>query len=173
MTEQQPRWSSLPSGSLFPIEPADKEMLKVEMQTKYRVVEVSTSKFAIQWYEPSGEQGILTPIPFRYQELICRFIYRGRLYAHLLAVVNEDPCWPEIQQSIENNLIHFYAVLSFCRPAFREAAEKDPTANIRFFDIYMIEDCFVGRHEPAAIIKWQESHPQQNLRTIDPFQLCE
>ncbi|KAF8432350.1 hypothetical protein L210DRAFT_3507532 [Boletus edulis BED1] len=65
-------------------------------------------------------------------------------------------------------------MLKFCMPAFREAAvrvEMGEDLNVTFFDIYMAEEYYVRRHEPAAVNRWQRNTPGINLHTVDIFRL--
>ncbi|KAG8215606.1 hypothetical protein J3R82DRAFT_7471 [Butyriboletus roseoflavus] len=174
--EVVPRYRKLPSGSLFPLEVPEDDDIETRAGTTYRVV-TSGSKVNIEWQDSTDNtrQGILTPIPARYERLVRRFPWRGDVLAALLCCQQSEDSlitW-EMREAMKSNLVYFFNVLDFCRPAFREAAATNEDVAIRFFDIYMVEECFVGRHDPSAVILWQRDHPEMNLRTTDVFTLGE
>ena len=79
----------------------------------------------------------------------------------------------DMKTNIRCNALHFFRVLGECRAAFTHAAQQPQDVGIMFFNMYMVQEHFVGRHDPAAVISWQKENPDRNLRTLDVFTLGE
>lgn len=137
-----------------------------------RSVTTVTLEWTTKGFNLTG--GVIMPIPPRYETLMRRFIYRALTLERVLAceegisMLNEHT-----KTAIQHNLIYHFRILEFCCPGFREASKQPGNVNVNFFDIYMREDNYVGRHDPAAVSLWQRDHPGQNLRTMNVFTLGE
>ena len=75
--------------------------------------------------------------------------------------MNED-----VSEALRRNASHLQAILNRIKKPLGAIAETTPPGRVRLLDIYMLEEYFVGRHDPAAVILWQKNH-DKNLRTTD------
>ena len=173
-----PRYSLLPSGSLFPVGDALQDLqpsLEDDTKTSYELLDngYGVQIIAIQ---NDGGRSIYAPVPSHYAHLVRRFLWRLEVLKYLFrtpaapsgARLSEDTLF-----AISSNLRYTIDVLRFCRPAFRDAARRDTPVRIPFFDGFILEEHFVGRHEPSAVIIWQRRHPGTNLRTANVLDLGE
>lgn len=172
------RSSKLPAGSLFPVE---SDTVKIQVQllediTMQYMLNSVDNKLQISYVDYRKDRGVYTPIPIHYDDLVRRFLWRIDVLTNIFRkrdTLSSEGMTDEIDFAVSCNLRYALDVLKFCRPAFREAAEQSDEVRIAFFDAYMLEEHFVGRHEPSAVILWQRDHPTQNLRHMDVFALGE
>ena len=170
-----PRYARIPRGTLFPFHPVTLEDLQEAASSAYGVVHNGT-KVTIEWKDKINPQrgGTYATIPLRYETLVRRFLYRGSVLAEVLySNYGQKELDNDAKTNIRWNLLHFFRVLGECGPAFTNAAQQSQDVDIPFFDRYMVQEHFVGRHDPAAVIDWQREHPEYNLRTQDVFALGE
>lgn len=169
-----PRYAKLPSGTLFPFYPVSMKRVTEELSATYSL---STKGSNLEWSDKAIEGGrsrVYTPIPARYEDLIRRFLFRGKVLAELLSCKEGIGALTEdIREALKTNLLYHFNILGFCRAGFRAASEQGEDVNVRLFDIYMVEEHYVGRHDPAAVIMWQRDHGECNLRTANVFTLGE
>jgi len=168
-----PRYARIPLGTLFPFHPVTEESLSDDTSTTYTLSRTgnTVSIYFEETIHPKS-RGTYAAVPLRYETLVRRFLYRGEVLKLVLtAKDNEAILSADMKQNIRANLWHFFRVLDQCKEAFTAAARQADNVNIPFFDSYMVQENFVGRHEPAALIDWQRDHPQCNLRTQDVFSL--
>lgn len=170
-----PRHAKLQSGSLFPFHPVSMKQIAAELSVKYWLTKTG-SKVVLEYLDndQGSRGGIYTPIPTRYENLVRRFLFRGMVLGELLyCKEGTDTLSDDIREAMRSNLLYHFSVLKSCRPAFRDAAERGGELNVRLFDIHMLEEHYVGRHDPAAVILWQRGHSACNLRTANVFELGE
>lgn len=171
MPSQRPKYATLPKGSLWPFQEVDKdEVLEESNGFKVKVVTKGSSSELSWTYKDGGNE--CTPMPTRYNELMKRFIWRGDILTALLG----SPTYmgqinsASTEKAMVNNLRYHLDVLKELRTLLRAAAaSEDPEPAVRLLDVYMLEEFYVGRHDPAAVIKWQEKHASTNLRCTDIF----
>lgn len=166
------KYAVLPQGSLWPFTPVVGELLERECMWTYTVTTNGTGSEVLSKSSDGLVRSI--PIPRRYTELMKRFIWRGEILRTLLysveflhALVDED-----IESAMINNLWYHFKVFDILRPALRAAVastETDPA--IRLLEVYMLEEFYVGRHEPAAVARWQMTNQHINLRCSNVFDL--
>lgn len=166
-SNQLPRFEKFPTGSLFPVEHRLSDVrdgLLNDLRNIYKL-ESSTQKINIISVDIHGNQEIYALIPPHYEALVRRFLWRISVLNFLF--FSSPQLERDVAFAIACNLRYSLDVLRFCRPAFRSAVEQRDPVRIPFFDAYMLEDHYVGRHEPSAVILWQREHPECNLRTAD------
>jgi hypothetical protein len=163
------RYQKLPSGSLFPVaETVD------DLSTR-TMTQLNSSSFSL---EASGkmhnimlirgpDRSVYTPIPTHYEHLVRRFIWRMDVLKEMFFDLRGPAFSLDQRFGIACNMVYAAEVLAFCRPLFRAATAEREEVRIHFFDTYMLEEHYVGRHEPSAVILWQKEHSQHNLRTDD------
>jgi len=170
-----PRHAEMPSGTLFPFRLVTEDELAEEMSTEYTLLRAE-NKVTIRFKDGPlpGDQGTYATVPLPYEALVRRFLYRGNVLRTVLeSKGSQTKLNDDIKESIRANLLHFFRVLEECRTLFNSAAKHQGEVKIPFFDLYMIQENFVGRHDPAAVIDWQREHPDCNLRTQNVFTLGE
>lgn len=167
----QPRYSKLPAGSLFPVEDNIDDLrpgLDVERKTSYILLDNGIGNY-IMSVDRNGNLDLYAKIPTHYGHLVRRFLWRISVLDHIIsnpAGIPDDTLF-----GMACNMRYAFEVLRYCRPAFRDAARRDDAVCIPFFDAFMLEEHYVGRHEPSAVILWQREHPDVNLRTANVFAL--
>lgn len=166
----QLRYEKLPSGSLFPVAGSidDFPNLHQAFETSFDLDTSGVTANIMSVNQGSSDRGVYTPIPHHYITLVRRLLWRIDVLRKMFSDLTKGPVFSVEQRfGITCNLIYALEVLRFCRPAFRAAAGEAHEVRICFFDAYMLEEHYVGRHEPSAVILWQKEHPRQNLRTDD------
>lgn len=173
-----PRYEKLPTGSLFPaqVDLDDlQSLLLAEITTGY-TLDSDGSKRVIMFTNKMKKRAVYTPIPIHYEHLVRRFLWRidalDKVFRKCPKINGKD-ITEDVYFAVCSNLRYTLDVLKLCRPAFREAVAQLTEVRIPFFDAYMLEEHYVGRHEPSAVILWQRDHPEHNLRTADVFALGE
>lgn len=165
----QPRYQKLPCGSLFPVadtvDDLDENTFSLLCSTSFELDTSSTIPNIMSVKGPV--RTCYTPIPNHYDNLVRRFIWRIDVLKELYFDRNNQTFTQEEGFGIACNMIYAVNVLKFCRSLFRAAVGEQTEVRIHFFDVYMLEDHYVGRHEPSAVILWQKEHPENNLRTDD------
>lgn len=121
------------------------------------------------------EAKVLTIAPAAYEDLIRRFIWRHTT----MLIIRHNMQHPEysgpvftmdMTRAFYRNFYYGNDVFSRSAAAFREAATAQPQGRVRLFDIYMLQECYVGRHEPAAVVQWQNENPNLNLRCANALE---
>jgi len=161
-----PKYAKLPTGSLFPVEDDIDSLLpqlNEERNTSYALVDDGTRIYIRS--ESLRSSTVQSIVPRHYAHLVRRFIWRIYVLRNMLSNRVDIP--DDAAFSMACNLRYTLDVFRFCRPAFRDAARFDTNVRITFFDTFMLEEHYVGRHEPSAVILWQREHPEVNLRTAD------
>lgn len=173
MPSQRPKYATLPKGSLWPFQEVDKdEVLEESSAYKVKVVTKGSSS-ELSWTSENGDEES-TAMPHRYNELMKRFIWRGDILTALLRSPTymgdiNDAC---TEKAMVNNLRYHLDVFKELRISLRAAAASvDPQPVVRLLEVYMLEEFYVGRHDPAAVLKWQMAHAAINLRCTDIFTL--
>ncbi|KAF9236307.1 hypothetical protein BU15DRAFT_77148 [Melanogaster broomeanus] len=156
----------LPSGSLFPIAVPTDDDLACLWEFELTVFNVG----GIPGIYTVPERQLYTKVPKHYVNLVRRFIWRRlrrrEVFKTLLNKQISRTLDEEIQDTLRRNALYLENVLRYIQKPLEAEANANPPGRIRLFDIYMLEDYFVGRHDPAAVIIWQRGH-EQNLRTTD------
>ncbi|KAI6016418.1 hypothetical protein BKA83DRAFT_4129004 [Pisolithus microcarpus] len=108
-----------------------------------------------------------TTAPLHYWDLIRRLLWRRAIYCKILGgdILNSFEDQPA--QSIRCNAVYLDSVLDWVKRPLKIAANSNPPGCVRLLDIYMLEEFYVGRHEPSAYICWQRKNPTINLRGGD------
>lgn len=159
----------LPSGSLFPMDmPTDNEIK--EMQARYLICQVEGDLVVVydQPGPPTNLRTVVLKAPKHYTDLMRRMVWRRALLLGLLdpaeGVMLDMPT--EAWDAVQRNVACLDAVLYRIAKPMQDAALARPPGRVRLFEIFMLEEYFVGRHEPAAVVAWQRHH-NENLRNTD------
>ncbi|KAI5983664.1 hypothetical protein EDD15DRAFT_2376194 [Pisolithus albus] len=153
----------LPSGCYFPFSaPHDVEITRLLR----RDLAVTRAGDLVQIVDMTTMKPFTTA-PLHYSDLICRLLWRRAIYCKILGGDILNSFGERPAQSVRCNAIYLDSVLDWIKRPLKIAAESNPPGRVRLLDIYMIEEFYVGRHEPSAVICWQRNNPTINLRGID------
>ncbi|KAG9315111.1 hypothetical protein JVU11DRAFT_4228 [Chiua virens] len=129
---------------------------------------------AILFTRDNGEPIHFAQILPWYYELVLHFLHWGDMLRTILMKEPVHSCLSNqenLKKLVLANLIHWHHIIQELGPALESAANVNNNAQIPFFDMYMLQDYYVGHQDPAAAILWQMHHPEVNLRTDDPHRL--
>lgn len=155
-------WNFLPKHSLFPTNADDGELADM-LSTAVTTQMDDDSVFIHQRIGENSEISI-TKAPKCYWNLIRRFLWRRAVF---IGVINSgmEGMGEEVKDAIKRNAIYTQRVYNAVRKPLEDVIEIHG-GRVRLFDIYMQEEYFVFRHEPAAVIVWQGNN-EENLRCSD------
>ncbi|KAI6169854.1 hypothetical protein EDD17DRAFT_36926 [Pisolithus thermaeus] len=155
--------TDIPSGSLFPFNgPSDADIARL-LQSDFvashpgdvvEIRDVTTSK-------------LFTTAPSHYFELIRRFLWRRAIYRKILEGDILNSFEDDVANSVRCNAVYLDSVLRWIQRRLKAAANSDPPGRVRLLDTFMLEEYYVGRHEPSALICWQRKNPATNMRIGD------
>ncbi|KIK78107.1 hypothetical protein PAXRUDRAFT_17060 [Paxillus rubicundulus Ve08.2h10] len=152
----------LPSGSLFPIAvPTDDDL---ESLKEFQLI--CSSEQGVTGIYTIPDHELYSEIPMQYMDLVRCFLWRREVFKTLLKKNIVSKLDQECQDALRRNALYLEKVLRHIQKHLQTAANTNPPGHVRLFDIYMLQDYFVGRHDPAAVILWQRGHTQ-NLRNTD------
>ncbi|KAI6117761.1 hypothetical protein EV401DRAFT_1888790 [Pisolithus croceorrhizus] len=110
---------------------------------------------------------LFTTASIHYWELIRRLLWRRTIYCKILGGDILNSFEEEVAEGVLCNAIYLDSVLDWIKRPLKAVAKFNPPHRIRLLDIYMLEEFYVGRHEPSALICWQRKNPKTNLRGGD------
>lgn len=149
----------LPSGCLFPIgSPSDVDITRLLQ----RNLIVTNSGDLIEIIDTTTMKPFTT-VPLHYQNLIHRLLWHRAIYCKILGggILSSFEDGPA--QSICCNAVCLDSVLDWIKRPLKIAANSDPPGRVGLLEMYMLEEFYVGRHEPSALISWQRKNPTINL----------
>lgn len=169
MPSQLPKHAALPKGSVWPFHDVDKAELLEEACSYQCILDPKGPTSEIKWVTVETGEKESTNMPPRYNELMKRFVWRGDILTALLRsptyMADIDAC---TEKAMVNNLRYHLDVSKELRASLHAAAaSEEPEPVVRLLEVYMLEEFYVGRHDPSAVIKWQMMHPNINLRCTD------
>jgi hypothetical protein len=153
----------LPSGCLFPVSvPSDADVTRFLR----RDLQAFLSGDIVEIRDIASSK-LFTTTSIHYWELIRRFLWRRTIYCKILGGDILNSFEDEVAEGVLCNAIYLDSVLDWIKRPLKAAAKFNPPHRIRLLDIYMLEEFYVGRHEPSALICWQRKNPKTNLRGGD------
>ncbi|KAI5980743.1 hypothetical protein EDD15DRAFT_2203731 [Pisolithus albus] len=151
--------SDFPIGSLFPFGGASPLAIQRFLQLNL-VANISGDHVEIIDIMTST---VVTTAPMHYWELIRRFLWRRGIYHKLLNDNILDSFSDHVANSVRCNAVHLNSVFHWIRQRLATATNSTPPGRVKYFEAYMHEEFYVGRHEPSALIIWQKKNPTTNL----------
>ncbi|KAH0835513.1 hypothetical protein J3R83DRAFT_9191 [Lanmaoa asiatica] len=147
---------SLPKGTLFPFQPTSKQKLDEILDKSHMWCKQVRTEVVITTLDSStGERVVMTRAPRNYFDLVRRFLWR-RSVLHILARWPEDDkrLSNDIRNTITDHVVYMERILEHTSRDLFAASQVMPQGHVRLFEIFMTEECYVGRHEPSA--SWKD-----------------
>ncbi|KIJ57816.1 hypothetical protein HYDPIDRAFT_171527 [Hydnomerulius pinastri MD-312] len=112
--------------------------------------------------------------PEHYREHIRRFTWRLGVLSMILRFTKELelPKEKKFYETLKRTLVYMDNIANVLLSDAQEVAEEDRTVNwrCRTFDLYLVTECLVKRHEPEAVRKYRRSG-EVNINRVSPDDL--
>lgn len=160
------------SDRFFPTKLASVDEIRLIKAIRYEVPVAIKDKenfFDVGVYAPEIKKHLeKIKVPAHYHEHLRRFMWRHRLFLELYIRVADDTV--QSRQGLKNLLNRYIIYMDgiaegLLTTAKRRAGIQDYRS--RLFDMYLVIEHYVGRHEFDVAFDWRERHPDIILECID------